>query len=392
MAQHADVVVVGAGPAGLTAAIATASAGLETVLIAGHRTPDHRTTALLGGSVTALTKLGVWHRCQSEAAPLRKIRLIDDTGRLLHAPETCFDAAEIGEEAFGWNIENQHLMEALSMRAAELAKLERVDAEATSIQPRTDGAEIEVGARCLTARLVIGADGRRSLCRAAAGIETRQSDYPQVALTFNLHHSRPHGGVSTEFHTAHGPFTLVPLPGSRSSLVWVTDPDEAAAIRRLTENDLNREIERRSCSILGKVTIEPGSGAFPLSLESAERMAAARIALVGEAGHLMPPIGAQGLNLGLRDAATIAELAGTAADPGDDEVLETYNKRRLLDAARRQVAVDLLNKSLLTAFLPVQALRSIGMMALGRIGPLRRALMREGIAPLGVEPALMQQD
>ena len=392
----AEVAVVGGGPAGLTAAIALAGAGMPTALVAGQpRRIDNRTTALLGGSVAALEALGVWARCRSQAAPLRIMRIVDDTDRLWRAPEARFDAAEIGLEAFGWNIENRYLVDALQSRAAEISELVRIDEDARAIEISDGDIRISLaGGGSLTARLVVAADGRRSLCRAAAGIETDSRSYPQTALTFNLAHTRPHGEISTELHTVHGPFTLVPLPGLRASLVCVVAPDEAARIEALDADARDAEIERRSHSILGKIKAEPGHGAFPLGIETARRFAARRIALVGEAGHVLPPIGAQGLNLGLRDAATIAELAVAArrdgGDVGGTEVTDEFDRRRRADVKSRITAVDLLNRTLLSDFLPAQSVRGLGLYFLDRIGPLRRAAMREGVAPRLSEPRLMR--
>ena len=393
---EADVAVVGGGPAGLTAAIALAGAGIPTALVTGRPARiDNRTTALLGGSVSALEALGVWARCSPQAAALRRMRIIDDTDRLWRAPEVRFDAAEIGLDAFGWNIENRYLVAALQSRAAETRELVRIEDEARAIE--IGDAEVQIalaGGGSLTARLVVAADGRRSMCRAAAGIETDSHSYPQIALTFNLAHTRPHRDFSTEFHTTQGPFTLVPLPGLRASLVCVVAPDEAERIEAFAADALNAEIERRSHSILGKVEVEPGHSAFPLVIETARRFAARRIALVGEAGHVIPPIGAQGLNLGLRDAATIAELAVAArrdgGDVGGDEVTDDYDRRRRADVKSRATAVDLLNRTLLSDFLPAQGARGVGLYLLDRIGPLRRAMMREGVAPRLAEPRLMR--
>ena len=241
---------------------------------------------------------------------------------------------------------------------------------------------------------MIGADGRRSLCRAAAEIETNGSSYPQVALTFNLSHTRPHDDISTEFHTETGPFTLVPLPGRRSSLVCVVDDADAEHISELDDAALAYEIEQRSHSILGKIGIEPGRGEFPLAVQTARQFAANRIALIGEAAHAIPPIGAQGLNLGLRDAATIGELAVEACrsggDPGSADVLSRYDAARRTDIKSRTLAVDLLNRSLLTDFLPVQGARGLGLYLIDRIGPLRRAVLREGVAPSASQPRLMR--
>jgi 2-octaprenyl-6-methoxyphenol hydroxylase len=394
--RRTEVVVIGGGPAGLTAAIVLASVGVETVLVAkrSHRA-DNRTTALLAGSVTALDTLGVWARCRAQAAALRAIRIVDDTRRLLRAPEMHFEAAEIGLDAFGYNIENRHLLAALETRAREFSALLIVEEEAQTIELDDAGVRVCFGnGTALAARLIVGADGRQSLCRKAAGIESRLTTYPQTALTFNLGHDRPHQDCSTEFHTERGPFTLVPLPGRRSSLVFVVDPAQLPRLTSLGDDALAIEIERRSHSILGKITIEPGRGVFPLVIETTQTFATRRAALVGEAAHVIPPIGAQGLNLGLRDAATIGEIVADARRRGDDvgsvAVLARYNDARGADVTTRTLAVDLLNRSLLTDFLPVQGARGLGLWLMQQIGPLRRAVMREGVAPSGAQPRLMR--
>ena len=389
-------IVVGGGPAGLTAAIALAAGGVDTVLV-GKRpaAQDNRTTALLSGSVTALATLGVWDLCAEEAAPLRVMRIIDDTDRLWRAPEVKFDAQEIGLEAFGHNIENRHLVAALDRRARGLAGLRIVEDEVSEVSPGERSASVALkSGETLEAQLIVGADGRRSLCRDAAGIGLDEQEYPQVALTLCLRHSRRHHDTSTEFHTPSGPFTLVPLPGNRSSLVWVLDPADADDLAALDDDALSEEIERAAHSILGKIEVESGRGLFPLTRASAKRFAANRVALVGEAAHVIPPIGAQGLNLGLRDAATIGELAvaahRTGRDLGGINTLVAYDRMRRADVGGRTVAVDLLNRSLLSDFLPVQGARGLGLYAIDRIGPLRRMVMREGVAPRAAQPKLMR--
>jgi 2-octaprenyl-6-methoxyphenol hydroxylase len=389
-----EVAVVGGGPAGLTAAVALACAGVTTVLVAKRPPPDNRTTALLSGSVAALEALEVWPLCRAQSAPLTAIRLIDDTSRLIRAPEVLFEAEEIGLEAFGHNIQNRDLLAALERRASTLPALRRIETAAVAIEPADSGVTIRLeDGGTLLARLVVGADGRKSICRAAAGIESERRSYPQAALTLNLAHTRPHKGVSTEFHTQSGPFTLVPLPGLRSSLVCVAEPDEAGRLAELDAQMLSAEIERRSHSILGKITVEDGRGLFPLGVETAQSFARNRIALVGEAAHTIPPIGAQGLNLGLRDAATISELVVEARRDGDDvgsaDALARYERLRRADVMSRAFAVDALNRSLLSDFLPVQGARGFGIYLLDRIAPLRRAVMREGVEP-AAQPRLMR--
>ncbi len=389
----AEVAVIGGGPAGLVSAIALAAAGVETLLIAPPRADDHRTTALLAGSVTALTTLGVWDVCRAHVAPLKAIRIVDDTRRLLRAPEVTFTAAEIGLDAFGYNVENRHLMAALYARAAEV-NLSRIAAAASAVTSDRAGVAITL-AEGATARvrLAVGADGQRSLCRAAAGIGAHRRSYPQTALTLNLAHARPHQDISTEFHTESGPFTLVPLPDRRSSLVCVLDPARAAEFSAATDAELSGEIERRAHSLLGKMSVEDGRGMFPLAVETADGFAHGRIALVGEAAHMVPPIGAQGLNLGLRDAATLAELVADTrrqnVDVGSPSLLARYDARRRADVMSRAVAIDLLNRGLLTDFIPAHGVRGLSLYLLDRIGPLRRAVMREGVAPAS-QPRLMR--
>jgi 2-octaprenyl-6-methoxyphenol hydroxylase len=392
-----EVAIVGGGPAGLTAAVALAGAGVPVALVspAPASLHDHRTTALFGGSVTALETLGVWDACREHAAPMHEMRLVDATARLWRAPEVRFTAREIDRDAFGANIENRHLVAALDARAATLPTLTRIPLAATAVTPGPDGvAVILADGRTLAARLVIGADGRKSLCRAAAGIATQAHDYPQHALTLNFAHTRPHRNISTEFHTETGPFTLVPLPGLRSSLVWVLDPAGAKRLGALDDRALGEAIERQAHSLLGKVTPEPGRGLFPLRVETARHFAAARIGLIGEAAHVIPPIGAQGLNLGLRDAATLGELVIKAFRAGHDvggaDVVDAYDRARRADIGARTLAVDLMNRSLLTDFLPMQGLRGVGLYLAGRVGPLRRALMREGVTPAASQPRLMR--
>jgi 2-octaprenyl-6-methoxyphenol hydroxylase len=391
----AECVVVGAGPVGLTAAIALASAGVETALVARAAAADPRTTALLHGSVNAMVSLGIWERCRMHAAPLRVLRIIDDTRGLLRAPEVRFAASEIGLEAFGHNVENRLLAAALEARARELVSLIWLadDASAVEFTDENVTVSLQTGGS-VTGRLVIAADGRRSLCRSGAAIETERRACAQTALTFNLRHSRPHHDTSTEFHTESGPVTLVPLRGDRSSLVLVSAAGEAEALAALSPSAMAQEIERRSHSILGRIEIEPGSGRFPLAVERARRFGGHRIALVGEAAHVVPPIGAQGLNLGLRDAATISELVVAARrsgrDPGARELTDRYDRMRRADVMSRSLAVELLNQSLLSGFLPLQAARGTGLFLMRRSHALRRAAMREGVMPAASQPRLMR--
>lgn len=384
MSDRFDVVVVGAGPAGLAASIALAREGASTALVTGpRRAMDHRTTALMEGSVRFLGAHGLWEHLAPHTAPLRDLRIADATRRLVRAPEVTFRASEIGLEAFGYNIENDTLRDVLIAAAEETRGLTIIEGSATG--HRLDDAGIAVALEDgseVSGRLALAADGRKSRMREAAGIRMRSRAYPQVALTFTVSHTRSHEEVSTEFHTEHGPFTLVPLPGNRSSIVCVVSEVEAVRLLGLDTGELTRELERRSRSLLGAMTLEDGRGAFPLGAETADALTAPRLALMAEAAHVMPPIGAQGLNLGLRDAegivALVAQAVRTGQDAGSDSLLSRYASGRKRDIDSRMMAVDVLNRSLLSDFVPVQGLRGLGLYLMQNVGPLRRGLMRLG--------------
>lgn len=399
-ATEADrgVIIVGGGPAGLFAALALKHAGLSPTLVAPRMDGpgDPRSSALLGGSVRALERLGVWARVSGTAAPLRLMRLVDDTGGLVRAPLFEGRSDEIGLDAFGYNLLNRDLNEGLR-GAVAAAAIPVIEDKAVGVSLGADAAAVTLASgRSISAPLVAGADGRASLVRAAAGIDVVATRYPQTAVTANFRHSRPHGDASTEFHTPTGPFTLVPLPGDRSSLVCVVTPAEADRLLAMDDAVFSREIERRSQAVLGKVTVETGRGRFDLSAMTPRSFAGRRAVLIGEAAHVVPPIGAQGLNLGLRDGAALADCLSDAivagADIASPEALAAYDRARRADIVSRTFAIDALNRSLLSPFMPVQALRGAGLWLMDRVGPVRRAFMREGLAPAMAEPRLMREE
>ena len=398
-----DVVVAGAGPAGLVTALALASQGVSVTLAAppisdaGARA-DTRTTALFGGSIELLRHIGVWAELEATAGPLVGLRLVDDTGGLLRAPETTFRASEVGRPCFGYNIENTALTRALAHRVAAQGPLigwRRGVVE--QVLPQSDTIEVICAppTRALTAQLVVGADGRQSVCRSAAGIAIERWSYPQSALAVRFAHTRSHDGISTEFHRRAGPFTTVPLRGSWSSLVWVDTAAEVARLQHLADTPFAIALEDRLQGLLGSVSDVGPRSVFPLSGLSVTAMAKDRVALVGEAAHVIPPIGAQGLNLGFRDAAWIADLVGAAKRQGDDiggsSVLEAYDRARRADVASRTLAVDLLNRSLFMDLLPLDVLRGAGIAALAALPWLRRRVMQEGLTPGAQDlPALLR--
>ncbi|WP_137131195.1 UbiH/UbiF family hydroxylase [Rhizobium sp. FY34] len=379
-----EIAVIGEGLAGSVAALALARAGRKVTLIAPVvERMDRRTTALMDQSIRFMDTLGLWNMLAPASAALSTMQILDGTKRLFRAPPAQFRAADLGLSAFGYNIPNATLSAVLADAISGESNIFRLDAQLERLD--LSGNEVILtlsDGEIRTAAFVIGADGRSSKVREGAGITTRRWAYPQTAVVLNFSHEQPHGNVSTEFHTETGPFTQVPLPGSRSSLVWVVKPLEAERLIALPLEDLSREVEMRMQSMLGKVMVEEAPEAWPLSSLMSERFGKGPVALVGEAAHAFPPIGAQGLNLSLRDVMALTEVLKTeggsaiAGDSGD-----RFHRNRRGDVMTRTFGVDLLNRSLLSEFLPMQVARAAGLHLLTAVGPLRNVLMREGIEP-----------
>jgi len=379
-----EIAVVGGGLAGSVAALAMARSGRKVALVApGSAATDERTTALMDHSIRFMERLGLWDRIAPSAAPLSVMQIIDGTDRLLRTPTAQFRSADVGLPAFGYKIPNHVLLDTLQAAVSAEANITRlaVPVQAAAL---SDGMVLLTLAdgTTISAAFVIGADGRKSKVREGAGVNTRNWSYPQSAVVLNFSHSLPHGNISTEFHTPTGPFTQVPLPGSRSSLVWVVKPEEAERLLALSPEELSAQVEQRMQSMLGKVTVEPGPQAWPLSSLMADRFGKGRVALIGEAAHAFPPIGAQGLNLSLRDVITLTEiLSPITGNPIPADAGDRFNRRRRPDIMSRTFGVDLLNRSLLSDFLPVQMLRAGGLHLLTALPPLRNLVMREGVEP-----------
>lgn len=379
-----DILVAGTGPAGLIAALGLAHEGFS-VTLAGPpaRRDDSRTTALMLPALALLERFNIDEALRAEAAPLRVMRIIDATRRLIRSPTVTFRAAEIGEHAFGWNIPNRVLNTALEAAVSAHPAVTWRQSFVThwELSPQEAVARFEDGTSIST-RLAVAADGRMSPAREAAGIRIRSRSLLQSALVLNFAHSREHAFTSTEFHTETGPCTQVPLPGQRSSLVWVVRPETAEELFGLDDAELSMRIEERIQSILGRVTVEAGRQIYPLSGALPARFALNRVALVGEAAHVFPPIGAQGLNLGIRDVIDLVAMAiQYRHDPGSEKALAAYDSARRPDIVARTSAVSLLNASLLSDMLPAQLVRSAGLRALGGFAPLRAFFMREGMQP-----------
>ncbi|MBX5159056.1 UbiH/UbiF family hydroxylase [Rhizobium sp. NZLR8] len=379
-----EVAVIGGGLAGMIAAIALGRGGRSVALVAPVAAKeDRRTTALMDQSIRFFDRLALWEKLRPAATPLTSMRIVDGTDRLLRAPTTTFRAAEVGLDAFGYNFPNKALIDVLENAVADEGNITGFTDMAESIAISAETVSITLaGGEMLSADFAVGADGRGSKLRETADIGVRNWSYPQSAMVLNFAHSLPHQNISTEFHTKHGPFTQVPLPQGRSSLVWVQDPAEAAKRLELPLAELGALVEARMQSMLGKVDVEEGVQVWPLSGMIAHRFGKGRIALIGEAAHVFPPIGAQGLNLSLRDIMALTEILCDRAElPVPADAGESFDRKRRADIMTRTASVDLLNRSLLSDFLPVQMLRAAGLHILSAIPPLRNIIMREGIEP-----------
>lgn len=382
MTAHTQIAVIGGGLVGKAVAVASARAGFKTLHIAPAAPEDRRTSALMQPSVDYMRAAGLLNDPDASGVPLRRIRIIDATERMLRAPETMFDARETGVDAFGWNFANTELNACFAASGDALPGLSTRQASLSTAS--RDGAlwslELDDGTR-LTADLVVGADGKKSRVRELAGIGVREKVYRQAALVCDLDLGRALDGESVEFHYPNGPFTLVPAGGTKANLVWIDLPDTLEAARADIET-LKRALLDKSQHLFGALNPLSPSFIFPLSSLSVERAGKDGAVLVGEAAHAFPPIGAQGLNLGLRDVANLdrcLSAANPAAWGWADGVARSYAAGRKDDLTRTGLFVDGLFTSLLSPHLPAQALRTAGLWSLKAIPALRRRAMAFGL-------------
>ncbi len=395
-AMIVDVAISGGGPAGLTLAALLARGGLKTAVIDPAPAPtaatqkdfvSGRTAALLNASLNVLRAAGLGDALEADGTPLKIMRIVDD-GRTDIAPlETVFEAKDAGQPYFGLNIPNAGLRTRLAKGLAQQENIVPFFGEKLqTYQAKNDHVALTLAnGREINAALLIGADGRESLTRTIAGIDAHRHDYGQTAMTFLVSHTKPHNFTSTEFHRAGGPFTFVPMAGNTSSVVWVEKTEEAQRILRLKKQDFQQLLQDRSRGFLGVVTVESAPESWPLSFLKAERLTAPRLALVAEAAHVLSPIGAQGLNLSLRDVAALAETIIDAARLGEDIggplVLARYEKRRRLDIQTRTLGIDTLNRAVADERPLVGRLRRLGLKGMQSVPPLKSLAMHQGLAP-----------
>lgn len=395
MREATDILVSGGGIAGLTAAAAFGAAGFGVICVDPEPPvtqedasgSDLRSTAFLQPSVTVLQTAGLWDRLLPFAAPLQVMRIVDAGGPV---PEPRivkdFDAAEISDQPFGWNLPNWLLRREISARLAEMPNVSfRPGTAATGLFTRQTEALVTLSdGTTVAACMVAAADGRNSTMRQALGIPVKTLRYGQKALAFAVTHPIPHGNVSTEIHRSGGPFTLVPLPDRNgkpaSAVVWMERGPEVARLAALPPAEFEAALNARSCGILGPLTVASRLTTWPIIAQVAERMAGERTALLAEAAHVVPPIGAQGLNMSLADLRCLLDLA--AADPaglGSAKMLAAYHRARHAEVKLRVTGVDALNRASMMGTQGLRDLRAGVLDMLYSIAPLRRTMMRAGL-------------
>ena len=392
---NADIIISGGGVAGLTAAAAFGSAGFNVICVdpeppvisASATGADLRSTAFLQPSVEVLQAAGLWDRLAPHAAPLQIMRIIDAGGEV-NEPRRIkdFDASDVSDQPFGYNLPNWLLRREMVARLAELPNVDFRPGVATkSILTRQTEARVSLtDGTTISARLAVGADGRNSLMRQALGIAVKTWRYGQKALTFAVTHPIPHDNVSTEIHRTGGPFTLVPLPDRdgmpASAVVWMSDGPEIQRLAALGASEFEAAINARSCHILGPLTLASPRMVWPIISQMADRLTGERTALMAEAAHVMPPIGAQGLNMSLADIATLLALAkATPGSLGDADMLAAYEKARHRDIQTRVLGIDALNRASMLGAPALRDLRGAALDALYAVTPLRKTLMRVGL-------------
>lgn len=389
-----DILICGAGAPGLALALLLDNAGQDLNIVVIDPAPEHvllnaeadtRTVALMRGSADILNATGAWDSCAAQGGRLETLKIIDDSRPGRDSVEVQFHAHEIGQDMFGINMPNNPLRAALTGKVLRTKNIRLLtETKLLSYEPDDFGVTAQTSGGAARTKLIIGADGRGSAVRQCAGIGAWERDYGQDALTCIIEHTKPHNDTSTEFHRPGGPFALVPLPGNVSSVVWTEKRNDAAALMKLGKEDFECALQERTNDLLGVVKLVKSPQSFPLIALKAKRMTAPRMALTAEAAHVLHPLGAQGLNLSLRDvealAAVIAEATGLGLDYGSRAILERYESRRRADVGSRLATVDTLNRMVSNDADALKTLRRAGLKAVGNISFLKDFVMQQGMA------------
>lgn len=395
--KNYDVMIVGAGAAGTLCALTMAGKGLQVALmdradLCNMAEPeiDGRTVALMSGSCEALADVGVLDELMPVSCALESLRIVDDSywPQENTSQEVLFRAQELDQDVFGYNIPLGRLHYALvnkTLGHERIAVYDNASIDQISQGGRRISMTLENG-DSLNAPLLVGADGRRSIVRDYAGIDVSERDYNTSAMTFLIEHEKHHDNISTEFHRPSGPFTYVPMPGGHSaSIVWADKTENVEQFLSLPKQAMEQEIQSRTRDYLGDIKLASGVKSWPLISMHAEAMYGERIALVAEAAHVMSPIGAQGLNLSIRDVMDLTQIIGEAAMNGQDfgsfTHLDRYAKTRKVDLALRNKGIDAFHRGVSTDNPALHKLRRTGLHAISVLEPLRHALMQEGLNP-----------
>ena len=384
----ADVIISGGGVAGLALAALLGQAGLDIHVIdpappqpLKDTAPSARTVALMQSSMNVIKSTGIWDKISEHANKLRTMRIIDGNGDEI---DTYFEANDIGLPQFGYNIPNSILRAALYEVVRKLPSI-TWHSDALVNYSVDSAVHVELSKQTITASLLVGVDGKKSKVRQIAGIECNIKDYDQSAITCIVAHSRSHNDTATEFHRPAGPLAFVPLPGNRSSVVWIEPKERAEQIIRLRKNEFTTALQDAGNSILGALELQSTPEAWPITSLKADQLTAPRAAIAAEAAHVMSPVTAQGLNLSLRDIAALAETIVDAAraglDIGSETVLNKYERRRIPDIRTRVFGVDSMNTIIKTEFGFIRGLRRSGLKTVSSVPPLKKFAMRHGLAP-----------
>ena len=389
-----DIFVSGGGIAGLTASAAFGAAGYR-VLCVDPAAPvlsreatgaDLRTTAILQPGRDLLREIGLWDRLSAHATPLEIMRIIDAGGPdAVPRSVKDFRANDISNEPFGWNLPNWLLRREIMAHLSEMENVTfQAGQSATGFWGRGSVARVRLGqGGQITAKLVIAADGRNSAIREAARISVRQTRYGQKALAFAVTHDLPHENISTEIHRTGGPFTLVPLPDHEgrpsSAIVWMDDGPEQARRHALDDASFEAEMQERSCHVLGTLKLASRRTLWPIISQRADRMTGPRLALIAEAAHVVPPIGAQGLNMSLQDITVLLSLLQNKSDPGAQDILQAFERARMPDIRMRVGGIDILNRASQVRLPLLRDARAKALDALYGLTPLRDEVMKLGL-------------
>ncbi|WP_107497636.1 UbiH/UbiF family hydroxylase [Thalassobius sp. I31.1] len=387
---HCDILISGGGIAGMCAAAAFGSKGYSVICVDpmpdnAASKPDLRTTAFLQPSQALLEAAGLWEGLGPIAAPLQVMRIVDAGGE---NPEPRvvkdFDAADLSDAPFGWNFTNMAIRKVALARLKDLPNVEfRAGTSTTRIMTRESEALVTLSDDSrISAKLLIGADGRHSPTRDAVGIDVKTTRYGQKAVVFCVSHDEPHGNVSTEVHRSGGPFTLVPLPDQNgkhmSAIVWMDHGPDCVARMGLSDDELAAAATERSAGINGTLTVEGPRAVWPIISQIAPRLTSERTALIAEAAHVVPPIGAQGLNMSLGDLRVLLEAADKH-DLGSRAMLDAYEKARHPEVRLRVTGIDMLNRASMAGAQGLRDMRAGMLNAFYAVGPVRKTLMKAGL-------------